>query len=186
MQWVMENTPEKITRENELLIQQAIVLITEKLANLLDEPKPTLLHCIRVGTKLYNLWYSLPITLGGYLHDTVEDSDVTIKQIEEQFGPETAKIVSANTVNDDLPKSEKKKEVVDRCIATGKDATIVMATEILDGLKYYKKTENHTQLANKIQKAQIFLEKVPYDDRVFDELREFVESHSQLHTPPSH
>ncbi|USN57286.1 MAG: HD domain-containing protein [Candidatus Peribacteria bacterium] len=114
------------------LAQSAIELISAKLAHLDNEPKPTLLHCIRVGTYLYENNYPTEVVLGGYLHDIIEDSDVTHDDVVKDFGVDVAELVIANTANEDLPKSEKKQEVVNRCIAHSKNATIIMATEILD------------------------------------------------------
>lgn len=84
------------------------------------------------------------------------------------------KLLTPDTVNDELSGDEKKKEVVERCLSCGSDSTVVMAAEVLDGLKYYKKVGNQEQLENKVKKARIFLDKVEYEGPVFDELREFV------------
>lgn len=159
-------------------VQKAVKLITEKLYELQDEPKPTLIHCVRVGCYLYDNGYSREVVLGGFLHDVVEDSDVDRDFLVEEFGEEVADIVMANTANDDLSGDEKKQEVVNRCLGYGIDSTVVMAAEVLDGLKYYKKVGNHEQLTNKIKKAKIFLDKVEYEGAVFDELREFVEEYN--------
>ena len=155
-------------------IQKAVKLITEKLYDIPDEPKPTLIHCIRVGVYLYENGYSREVVLGGFLHDVIEDSDVDKDFLVEEFGDEVASIVMANTVNDELSGDEKKKEVVERCLSCGIDSTVVMAAEVLDGLKYYKKVGNEEQLENKVNKARIFLDKVEYEGSVFDELREFI------------
>jgi (p)ppGpp synthase/HD superfamily hydrolase len=115
------------------LIQSAIELVSTKLAHLHDEPKPTLLHCIRVGTYLYEHNYPINVILGGYLHDIIEDSDVTYDDLVRDFGTIVADLVLANTADDTLPKAEKKQEVVTRCITHSPEATIIMATEILEG-----------------------------------------------------
>lgn len=158
-------------KEQEYLVQDALELITQKLAHIVDEPKPTLFHCVRVGTWLYQQWYDLEIVLWWYLHDMLEDSDVTYEELVDRYGQEVAEIVKANTVDQSISdKSQRKSEVVDRCLAHSKQSAIVMWTEILDGLQYYIRESNAEQLANKIEKARIFLEKNSHADKVFDQL----------------
>ncbi len=50
-------------------------------------------HCVEVA-KILAGWNLDPVTvMGGLLHDTVEDTEATLEEIEEQFGADIAKLV---------------------------------------------------------------------------------------------
>ncbi|KAI8925847.1 hypothetical protein BC831DRAFT_459284 [Entophlyctis helioformis] len=47
--------------------------------------------------------------MGAILHDTVEDTDTSLAEIEERFGPEVCRIVKECTDDKTLPKMERKR-----------------------------------------------------------------------------
>lgn len=49
------------------------------------------------------------LLLGALLHDTVEDTETTLAELEETFGPEVARLVSEVTDDKALPKEERKR-----------------------------------------------------------------------------
>jgi guanosine-3',5'-bis(diphosphate) 3'-pyrophosphohydrolase len=49
------------------------------------------------------------VILAGVLHDTVEDTDATREEIEQNFGPEVAAFVAEVTDDKSLPKQERKR-----------------------------------------------------------------------------
>lgn len=49
------------------------------------------------------------VNKGGILHDTVEDTNTTLDEIESKFGPEVRQIVSEVTDDKTLPKMERKR-----------------------------------------------------------------------------
>jgi (p)ppGpp synthase/HD superfamily hydrolase len=83
-------------------IEEAIRLISSKFAVPGGFNKPVLLHAVRVGTNLYFNNYDTDIVIAGYLHDIIEDTDVTKQDITKQFGEGIASIVAANTKNSSL------------------------------------------------------------------------------------
>ena len=50
-----------------------------------------------------------PILQAAVLHDTVEDTDTTLDEIEEIFGGEVRRIVDEVTDDKSLPKAERKR-----------------------------------------------------------------------------
>lgn len=166
--------------ENEYVIQKAISLITKKLSFVTSEPKPTLFHCIRVWTDLYNRWYDIDIVLAWFLHDLLEDSDTLYEEILLCFWKNVADIVQANSHDTSLDISERSKEVVDRALSR-KDATIVMCAEVLDWLLYYKKVSHAQYFKKKLQKASYILENNVYHDQKIIDLKSFISLHKSLH-----
>ena len=95
------------SNDNQKRIEKAIILASSKFAMLHDLIKPTLLHSIRVGSWLYFHGYETNIVIAGFLHDIIEDTNVTEQSIRDDFGIEVASIVIANTKNTNI--TEKKR-----------------------------------------------------------------------------
>jgi (p)ppGpp synthase/HD superfamily hydrolase len=77
--------------------EKAIILISSKFAMCLNLIKPTLLHAVKMDSWLYFQSYEKNTVIAGFLHDIIEDTDVTEQDIFEVFGLEIANIVKANT-----------------------------------------------------------------------------------------
>lgn len=105
--------------------------------------KPVIMHSIRVGLYLYEKGYDKTIVIAGILHDLLEDSDTSVKEIEKNFGKDIAELVQANSFDKDIPEKileDKKKrysQVLERGLARGKKTLIIKAADILDNSYYY-------------------------------------------------
>ena len=55
--------------------------------------EPYFIHCVSVGVKLSEWCLDSDTIIAGILHDTLEDTDVSIKILESEFNPEIAKLV---------------------------------------------------------------------------------------------
>lgn len=71
---------------------------------------PYITHPVAVGLILMKAGYSDELVAAGILHDTVEDTDVTIEEIEREFGPKVAEIVAGCSEPDKSLSWEKRKE----------------------------------------------------------------------------
>ena len=58
---------------------------------------PYIIHPMEAATIVANITNDPEMLAAAILHDTVEDTDVTIEQIEEQFGPRVARLVNTDT-----------------------------------------------------------------------------------------
>lgn len=58
---------------------------------------PYILHPIEVALIVSSMTYDEEVLAAAVLHDTVEDTEATLEQIEELFGERTAKLVAAET-----------------------------------------------------------------------------------------
>ncbi len=138
--------------------------------------KPILFHSIRVWTYLYNRWYSENVVLAGLLHDIIENSDITEKMLEEEFWKEILRLVLASTKDMSIEKSERNKELINRCINEGQDALIIKVADILDSFMWYFQEDNKEQLfGHCLKTANLILDLKPdsFDDKIFDELKEW-------------
>jgi (p)ppGpp synthase/HD superfamily hydrolase len=142
--------------------------------------KPALFHSIRVGTHLFEQGYERDVVIAGFLHDVLEDgTDISEEVLQAEFGEKVLHIVKANSKDEAIEdKQERKKDLINRCIEAGEDASIVKASDILDNFFYYEMTENEDELLHHcVPHAELLLEKLPKDftDSVFGRLKNKME-----------
>lgn len=58
---------------------------------------PYIWHPIEVASIIQTMTHDEDVIIAGLLHDTVEDTEVTIEDIEEAFGPRVRELVSSET-----------------------------------------------------------------------------------------
>ncbi len=163
--------------DDQTRIEKAIILASSKFATLHHLIKPTLLHSVRVGSWLYFHGYETNIVIAGFLHDIIEDTDVTEQNICEDFGVEVANLVVANTKNSNITeKKTRNDELIKRCLETSKKASIVKAADILDNFKYYLSLNDQAGIEYCKNNAMSFRKYFnnAYDDKIFTMLFEEV------------
>jgi len=127
--------------------------------------EPYVNHCLAVATILAELGAPIPVVAAGLLHDTVEDTSVTLKDLADEFGPEVARLVDGVTKLTQLPRvtrRERKDERTSRVelaketlrktfLAMGDDVRVVMI-KLADRLHNMRTlshlpSEKHTRIA---------------------------------------
>ncbi len=92
--------------------------------------EPYISHPVGVSEILAELKLDLPTIMTGLLHDTVEDTEVTLEDIEHNFGPVVAELVDGVTKITQLSfrnTHEKQSENVRKMIvAMGKDVRVIL------------------------------------------------------------
>jgi GTP diphosphokinase / guanosine-3',5'-bis(diphosphate) 3'-diphosphatase len=66
--------------------------------------EPYITHCIAVAAILAELKVPPAIIISGLLHDTVEDTSVTLEDLRSEFGDEVARLVDGVTKLTNLPR----------------------------------------------------------------------------------
>ena len=66
--------------------------------------EPYVSHCIAVASILAELRVPPAVVIAGLLHDTVEDTSVTLEDIQREFGEEISKLVDGVTKLTNLPR----------------------------------------------------------------------------------
>lgn len=74
---------------------------------------PMITHPIRVAEILKEAGFSEEVIAAGYLHDTVEDTDITLEDIENEFSSDVARIVAGNTEDKNKSWEERKQQTID-------------------------------------------------------------------------
>lgn len=161
---------EKINRQE---FEKAIIFVVDKFKNIKEADKPTLFHSIHTGLMLYDAGYDRNIVLGGLMHDLIEDTQTSEDEINELFGVDVANIVVANTKDTTIQdKKERRKKMIENCIKTGEEASIVKAADIVENYTYHPKigwTEG-VEYLNDCSDLLLTLKPDNFNDPIFDQL----------------
>ena len=118
-------------------IEEAVIFLVTRMLESGHNPKPVVMHSIRMGMYLYNFDYEPDIVKAAILHDIIEDSDTTIDEIRGRFGERVAEAVQANTFDYTAgDRAAQGEECLQRCLKCGKDALIVKAADKLENSFY--------------------------------------------------
>lgn len=128
----MNIKPRKIDQEMERAITMVVHCVNKKCRN----PKPLILHSIRVGLKLCELKQAKEVVIAGILHDLVEDTNCTLKVIENEFGKTVARLVASFTQEKVDDYKERWCILMNKIIKAGKAAMLVKLVDIYENLDY--------------------------------------------------
>ena len=169
-------------------IEEAIKFLVFAIQKTGHNPKPVILHSVRVGLHLYNLGYSKDTVVAAILHDVIEDSNIKAEEIESKFGERVAKLVKALTFDESIKdKTERYKENFERCHQAGKDALIIRAADFLDNTDYYNLAPTSEMTRWLLKKLKYFIDKSKSkleDEPLYKELVEKYEKLTEIfHSP---
>jgi len=126
----------------------------QKIAN----PKPVVVHSLRMGFNLLRRGYDIDIVIGAILHDVEEDAGVSIREIEKRFGKKVAKIVKAASYNSDIiDNRERYLDTYKRIRKAGREAIIVSVADHIDNADYYKYIKSKLTKKEVYEKWRVFL-----------------------------
>lgn len=81
----------------------------------------------------------LDVLMAAILHDTVEDTDTSIDEIENVFGPKIRGIVAEVTDDKSLPKQERKRLQIEHALTASREAKLVKLADKLYNLRDLQK-----------------------------------------------
>lgn len=155
-------------------IEEAIKFLVFAIHKSGKNPKPVILHSIRVGLHLYNLGYDKDIVIAAILHDIIEDTETKIEEVESKFGSKIAKLVEANSFDESIQdKTERYKENLERCRKAGRDALIVKAVDFFDNADYYGAASTSELAKWLLEKLKYFIDNYKEElkgETIYDEL----------------
>lgn len=97
--------------------------------------RPYIIHPLSVGIILSRLGVDEDLVAAGILHDVIEDTPVTLGQIDAQFGGRVAGIVDELTIKGDgLSHDDKKRIQIDRIKDMSEDAMLVRSADALHNM----------------------------------------------------
>jgi len=168
-------------------IEKAITFLVENVNATSKNPKPVILHSIRVAIYLLDLEYSTDIVLSAILHDVLEDTDVSERRLNSEFGTRINNIVKAVSYNEKIENwTQKYQEVFDRVIQQGKAATILKCADIYQNSFYIQRVEDASFQKLLVDKIGYFLnlsKDVIGDEVVWKDLkRQFMAERGRIET----
>ncbi len=93
--------------------------------------EPYVQHCLAVAQILAELRMPTSVIIAGLLHDTVEDTDLTLDQIRAAFGDEVARLVDGVTKLAQLPRvSRDGDQPIDRNVESLRKTFLAMSEDI--------------------------------------------------------
>jgi GTP diphosphokinase / guanosine-3',5'-bis(diphosphate) 3'-diphosphatase len=102
---LMDSLPDNYTSADRELVMRAYQFAEKAHAGQKRASgEPYITHCVEVAAILCELGVSPTMTAAGLLHDTVEDTTVTLKDLQQEFGDEIVKLVDGVTKLTNLPK----------------------------------------------------------------------------------
>jgi (p)ppGpp synthase/HD superfamily hydrolase len=96
---------------------------------------PYFIHPEAVAKILQEAGLPDEVVAAGYLHDTVEDTDVTILEIQKEFGEKVAVIVAGNTEDKTKSWEERKQHTIDLVKTASFDIKCLIGADKLDNLR---------------------------------------------------
>lgn len=136
-----------------------------------DNKTPYISHVLTVGLLLSSITKDPDIVIAGILHDTLEDTNTTEKEIEKLFGKKVLKMVlDCSNLNKTLPWEKRKELTLDKIKKMGKNSTLVKIADNLhnnhelvqnfkkDGIKYFDNfsTNRKEKMEYENQRLEIF------------------------------
>ncbi|WP_084704027.1 RelA/SpoT family protein [Phaeacidiphilus oryzae] len=117
--------------------------------------EPYITHPLAVTMILAQLGAETTTLVAALLHDTVEDTDMTLRQVEEEFGPEVAYLVDGVTKLDkvDFGAAAEAETFRKMLVATGNDVR-VMVIKLADRL-HNMRTLKHMKPASQVRIAKV-------------------------------
>ena len=95
-----------------------------------SDAAPFILHPLEVASLLRNLGYDDEVVAAGILHDAVENTDATLDELSEEFGPRVCSLVEAVSDDESIEDyGEQKAALRGQVAQAGPDALAVYAAD---------------------------------------------------------
>lgn len=96
---------------------------------------PYITHPLEVMSILMRMNGSIELQIAGLLHDTVEDTDVTIEEIRSTFGERVAALVSSHTEDKEKTWKERKQHTIDSLATADRDTKLLILADKVSNLR---------------------------------------------------
>ncbi|HEX2787756.1 MAG TPA: HD domain-containing protein [Ignavibacteria bacterium] len=146
------------TKSEIALIEKAISFLVKQYSITGFNKKPVIFHSLKVAYSLIELNLDAEIIIAAILHDLLEDSKVTSKQIQKNFNKDIARLVEAVSFNPYIKdKEEQYIEMFIRTKKAGFPALAVKCADLLDNSNYYQFERNKKSKKLLLDKLSYFL-----------------------------
>lgn len=148
-----------ISPDDSFEIEKAISYLVTNYNESGHNPKPVILHSLRIANMLMEMGYDKKIIIGAVLHDIIEDTNVTDEQLKEDFGQEILDLVTAVSYDESISDPiEQYKDMYDRVLAYGKEAVVLKSIDIAVNSLYIDLVPDPDKRRQLVEKGTYFLE----------------------------
>lgn len=148
-----------ISPEDSFEVEKAISYLVINYNESGHNPKPVILHSLRVAGLLMEMGYNKKIIIGAILHDILEDTNVAPKSLKRDFGEDILSLVKAVSYNRLITDPiQLYKEMFDRILAHGTDAVVLKAVDMAVNSLYINLVPEHHKRKRLIEKGEYFLD----------------------------
>lgn len=148
-----------ISPEDSFEIEKAISYLVTNYNESGHNPKPVILHSLRIANMLMEMGYNKKIIIGAVLHDIIEDTNVTDEKLKEDFGQEVLDLVIAVSYDESISDQiEQYKDMYDRVLAYGKDAVVLKSIDIAVNSLYIDLVPDPDKRRQLVEKGTYFLD----------------------------
>lgn len=148
-----------ISPEDSFEIERAVSFLVVNYNNSGHNPKPVILHSLRVAGALMEMGYNTKIIIGAILHDILEDTKIIPEQLKNEFGEEILLLVLSVSYDNSITDPIKLyKDMFDRVLAYGKDAVVLKAVDIAVNSLYINLVPEYNKRRELIKKGTYFLD----------------------------
>lgn len=149
--------------QDHLEYEKALTFLVENLQKSGNNPKPVGIHSVLVATRLYRYGYKRSIVLAALLHDVVEDTAVTLKDVRKEFGEEVAKLVQGMTWDTKELSIKNKHSVFEKhmkeMLNLEQGVLAIAASDLIENSYFFKRGDNEELLRYLKYKYEVFLKK---------------------------
>ena len=115
-------------------LEDAVLFLAESLKKAPRKgKKPVIMHSLRVGSTLMAKGFPADVVIAGMLHDIMEKTPVTPREISRRFGHAVALMVSATTNQTRIEHPlDRYEDSLKRCASLGEGALMVRVADLMD------------------------------------------------------
>jgi len=148
-----------ISPEDSFSVEKAILYLVTNYNKSGFNPKPVILHSLRIANILIEMGYDKKIIIGAVLHDIIEDTNVTDEQLKNDFGQEVLDLVLAVSYDESISDPiEQYKDMYDRVLTYGKDAIVLKSVDIAVNSLYINLVPDPDKRRQLVEKGTYFLD----------------------------
>lgn len=144
--------------EDDEMAERVLRLLVRAVEDGGENPKPVILHSMRVGMALYERGHETPVVVAGFLHDVLEDTAVTAPELRSRFGERVTEVVAPTSFDPEIEDSlERHRDIYERDFEVGRAPVLVKAADLLDNSDYYRLGDSPELARNQVRKLEYFL-----------------------------
>lgn len=127
---------EKTIKDMDMLTR-AVIFAAERHAGQLRKGtiRPYIVHPLEVMSILLGMGADTQLLMAGVLHDTVEDTDTSVEEIEQLFGSRVAGLVAGHSEDKSLSWEERKKASVEHLRHADRDMKMMVMADKVSNLR---------------------------------------------------